>query len=62
MPERTVEQIRSEITAERSGLREDVDGLKASLRSRLPFLLAGVVTLVLAAVGLFLGVRRLRKS
>jgi hypothetical protein len=61
MSGRTVEQIRSELAAERAGLHDDVDGLKATLRVRLPLLIAGVVAMALLVVGLFIGVRRLRK-
>ncbi len=61
MSERTAEEIRKEIAVERQGLHEDVDALKAELRSRLPYLIAGVAALALFAVGLFTGIRRIRK-
>ncbi len=61
MPERTAEEIRKEIADERLGLHEDLDALKAELRSRLPFAIAGVVAAALSAVALFIGIRRLRK-
>lgn len=61
MSERTAEEIRKEIADERMSLREDVDALKVALRSRVPFLIAGVVAFALFAVGLFTGIRRIRK-
>jgi hypothetical protein len=60
MPERTVEQIRKEISDEQVGLREDVAALKARLRSLLPFVIAGVAAIALAAVGLVVGIRKVR--
>jgi hypothetical protein len=62
MAERTAEQIRSEIAAERSALHNDIDGLKANLRARLPFLIAGIAATAALVIGLFLSIRRLRKS
>jgi hypothetical protein len=61
MPERTAEEIRKEIADERLGLREDLDALKAELRSRVPYLIAGVVAVALLAAALFTGIRRIRK-
>ncbi len=61
MSKRTTEEIRKEIADERLGLHEDFDALKAELRSRVPFLIAGVVALALLAVGLVAGIRRIRK-
>jgi len=40
--ERGVEEIRAEIAAERDGLGQDLDALKADLRSLIPFAVAGV--------------------
>jgi hypothetical protein len=61
MPERTAQEIRKEIADERLGLHDDVDALKAELRSRVPYMIAGVVAVALLAVGLFTGIRRIRK-
>jgi hypothetical protein len=61
MAGRTAAQVRSEIAAEREALHDDVDGLKATLRARLPVLVTGVVAIAMVAVGVFLGIRRLRK-
>ena len=60
MSDRTAEDVRKEISAERRALQEDVDGLKKELRSLLPFALAGFVIVVLATVGALIGIRRLR--
>jgi hypothetical protein len=59
--ERTAAEIRAEIAAERVALRQDVDALKRTLRSRVPLLLAAVLAVALAAVGLVMGISRLRK-
>ena len=61
MADRTAEHVREEIAAERQGLNEDVDGLKAAIRARVPYLIGGLATLVLAAVGLVLAIKRIRK-
>jgi hypothetical protein len=61
MSERTAEEIRKQIADERLGLHEDVDALKAELRSRVPYMIAGVVGVALLAVALFIGIRRIRK-
>jgi hypothetical protein len=61
MPERTTEEIRKEIAAERLSLHEDIDALKARLRSLVPFVLAGLVGVALLAVAVFLVVRKIRK-
>ena len=47
MSERGVEEIRTEIAAERDGLGQDLDALKAELRSLIPFALAGVAVIAL---------------
>jgi hypothetical protein len=61
MPERTTEEIRKEIAAERLSLHEDIDALKARLRSLVPFVLAGLVGVALLAVAVFLVIRKIRK-
>ena len=61
MSERTAEEIRKEIADERLGLHGDVDALKAEFRSRVPYMIAGVVAVALLAVALFTGIRRIRK-
>jgi len=60
MSNRTSEQVRDEIAAERRALQADVDGLKKELRSLLPFVVAGIVMVALAAVGAVIGIRKLR--
>jgi hypothetical protein len=60
MSDRTAEQVRQEIAAERLALQGDVDGLKKELRSFLPFVIAGFVMVALAAVGVVIGIRKLR--
>lgn len=60
MPERTAERVRQEIAEERLALRSDVGELKKELRSFLPFAIAGFVTVVLAAVGVLIGIRKLK--
>jgi hypothetical protein len=45
MSERTAEQIRTEIAAERLRLDDDLDAFQAELRSFVPYLIAGVVAL-----------------
>jgi hypothetical protein len=61
MPERTTEEIRKEIAAERLSLHEDIDAVKARLRSLVPFVLAGLVGVALLAVAVFLVIRKIRK-
>lgn len=61
MPERTAEEIRREIADERMGLHDEFDALKAELRSRVPYLIAGVVAVALVAAALFTGISRIRK-
>jgi hypothetical protein len=61
VPERTAEQIRKQITTEQAGLHDDVDALKAELRSLIPLLVAGFLVLVLLGVALFTGFRKLRR-
>jgi len=60
MSERTTEEIRGEIAAERSGLHEDLNALKAEVR--LPLVLAGtLVGGALLAVALLIGIKRIRR-
>ena len=47
MSERGVEEIRAEIAAERDELGQDLDALKAKLRSLIPFAVAGVAVIAL---------------
>ncbi len=47
MSERGVAEIRAEIAAERNGLGQDLDALKADLRSLIPFAVAGVAVIAL---------------
>jgi hypothetical protein len=47
MPERTAEDIRREIAAERQRLTDELDVLHAEARSLVPVAVAGVVGLVL---------------
>jgi hypothetical protein len=61
VPERTREDIRKEIAAERQGLQDDVGALQTEVRRLVPFLIAGAVALALAAAGLVLAIRKLRK-
>jgi hypothetical protein len=60
MGDRTTEQVRQEIAAERLALQGDVAGLKKELRSSLPFLVAGLVVIALASAGVVIGIRKLR--
>jgi hypothetical protein len=60
MSERTVDQIREEIAAERSGLREDVEALQDELRSKLPFVIGGLVVAALLAIALLIGIKKHR--
>ena len=46
MPERTPEQIRAEIAAERQELAGDLDMLRSDVRSLVPVVLAGAIALV----------------
>ena len=59
MYERGIEEIRAEIAAERDGLGQDLDALKAELRSLIPFAVAcvAVVALVTFRRGAMSGVR-----
>ncbi len=61
MPGRTTEEIRKEIAAERLSLHDDIDALKARLRSLLPFVLGGLVGVALLAVAVFLVIRKIRQ-
>jgi hypothetical protein len=47
MPERTAEDIRREIAAERQSLADDLDVLHAEARSLVPVAVAGVVAVAL---------------
>jgi len=47
MSERGVEAIRAEIAVERDGLGQDLDALKAELRSLIPFAMASVAVIAL---------------
>ena len=49
MPERTVEQIRTELAAERRGLAGELDVLHGELRSVVPVALLGVIALALVS-------------
>ena len=60
MSDRTAEQVRQEIAAERRALQSDVDGLKKELRSFMPFLIAGFAVIVLAGAGAVIAIRKLR--
>jgi hypothetical protein len=60
MSDRTAEQLRQEIAAERLALQGDVEGLKQELRSSLPFFIAGLAVVVLASVGVVIGIKKLR--
>ena len=60
MGDRTTEQVRQEIAAERLALQGDVAGLKKELRSSLPFVVAGLVVIALASAGVVIGIRKLR--
>jgi hypothetical protein len=55
MPERTAEEIRSELAAQRLGLDEDVVALKTELRSLVPFVIAGVVAVAILTRGKGMG-------
>ena len=61
MPERTTEEIRKEIAAERLSLHNDINALKARLRSLVPFVLGGLVGVALLAVTVFLVIRKIRQ-
>jgi hypothetical protein len=58
--ERTSEELRAEIAAEREGLREDVIKLNAEVRRLAPFAIAGIVVVALLATAVFVGIRKLR--
>jgi hypothetical protein len=60
MAERTVDQIRKEIAVERVGLREDMTELQAELRSKLPFLVGGLVAATLLTIALLISIKKLR--
>ncbi len=62
MADRTPEVIRAEIASERAALQQDVDGLKRTLRARVPYVIASLVVFALASVGLLLGIKRIRKG
>ena len=47
MPERTVEQIRTELAGERQGLAGELDVLHGELRAVVPVALLGVIALAL---------------
>jgi hypothetical protein len=51
MSERTIEQIRLEIAEERRRLEVDIDALQAEIRSFVPYVIAGVVTLAVFTGG-----------
>jgi len=55
MPERTAEQIRAEIAAERVLLDQELSALQRELRSWAPFAVAGLVAGVAGAVVLTKG-------
>jgi hypothetical protein len=63
MPERSAEQIRQEIAAEREGLDRDLAALQGELRSLVPFVVAGlsVVALVTFRRSATTGLRTLWK-
>jgi hypothetical protein len=63
MPERGAEEIRKEIAAERRGLDDDLDALRAELRSLIPLVAAGlaVVALVTFRKGTRTGIRMIWK-
>jgi len=61
VPDRTREDIHKEIAAEREGLQDDMGALQAEMRRLVPLVIAGVVVLALAATGLVLGIRKLRR-
>ena len=63
MPERTTEQIRKEIAAEREGLDHDLARLRSEARSLVPFVAAGVavIGLVTFRKGTASGIRLLWK-
>ena len=56
MSERSVDDIRNEIAAERQRLNDDLAGLRSELRSLAVFMAAGLV--VVALVAWFAGRRR----
>jgi len=47
MPDRSVEEIRWEITAQRERLADDLDALNDELRSVVPVVLIGLITAAL---------------
>ncbi len=63
MPERTADDIRREIAAERQSLADDLDVLHAEARSLVPVAVAGMVGVVLLSQRrrLVSGARFLRK-
>jgi len=63
MSDRTAEQIRKEIAAEREGLDRDLDQLRSEARSLVPFVAAGVavIGLVTFRKGTASGIRLLWK-
>ena len=62
MSERTADQIREQIAAERLGLREDVEALKGEVRSTVPFVIGGLVAAVILAIAVLIGVKKLRSK
>jgi hypothetical protein len=60
--ERTADQIREQIAAERLGLREDVEALKGEVRSTVPFVIGGLVAAVILAIAVLIGVKKLRSK
>jgi hypothetical protein len=51
MSDRSAEQIRTELAAERRRLDDDLDALQAEVRSLVPYLIAGVVAVALITGG-----------
>jgi hypothetical protein len=47
MPDRSAEELRKEIAAERQGLDADLDSLQAELRSLVPFVVGGLAVVAL---------------
>jgi hypothetical protein len=51
MSERSAEQIRTEIAAERRRLDDDLDAFQAEVRSFVPYLIAAVVAVAILTAG-----------
>ena len=51
MSERTAEQIRTEIAAERQRLEDDLDALQAEVRSLVPYVVGAVVVFAVLTGG-----------